>query len=67
MDRPQLSALLDVVTTGDEVVIFALFQATRSLPILLERVALPESNGVGLRSISEVEPMAPKPRPSGEG
>ena len=52
-DRPELSAMLDVVTAGDEVVIFALSRATRSLPDLLELVALLEAKGVGLRSISE--------------
>lgn len=52
-DRPQLSTLLDVVAEGDEVVIFALSRATRSLPDLLELVALLDGKGVALRSVSE--------------
>lgn len=52
-ERPRLGALLDVVVEGDEVVVFALSRATRSLPDLLELVALLDAKGVGLRSVSE--------------
>jgi DNA invertase Pin-like site-specific DNA recombinase len=39
-DRRQLGELLSLITAGDEVVVFALSRATRSLPDLLELVAL---------------------------
>lgn len=52
-ERPQLTQLLDAVQAGDEVVVFALSRATRSLPDLLELVALLDGKGVGLRSVSE--------------
>ncbi len=52
-DRPELSRLLEEVCEGDQVIVYSLSRATRSLSDLLELVAVMEGKGVTLKSLTE--------------
>lgn len=52
-DRPQLAAALDYLREGDTLVVWRLDRLGRSLPHLIETVALLDERGVGLRSVHE--------------
>ena len=52
-DRPELKAALDYIRAGDALVVWKLDRLARSLPQLIETVAIMEQQGVGLRSLTE--------------
>ncbi len=52
-DRPELKAAIDYIREGDALVVWKLDRLARSLPQLIETVALLEARGVGLRSLTE--------------
>lgn len=52
-DRPELKAALDYIRAGDALVVWKLDRLARSLPRLIETVAMMEQQGVGLRSLTE--------------
>lgn len=52
-DRPELKAALDYIRAGDALVVWKLDRLARSLPQLIETVAMMEQQGVGLRSLTE--------------
>lgn len=52
-DRPELKAALDYIRAGDALVVWKLDRLARSLPQLIETVAVMEQRGVGLRSLTE--------------
>jgi DNA invertase Pin-like site-specific DNA recombinase len=52
-DRPELSAALSFMRKGDSLVVWRLDRLARSLPQLIETVAQLESEGIGLRSLTE--------------
>jgi DNA invertase Pin-like site-specific DNA recombinase len=52
-DRPELSAALDYLRAGDNLVVWKLDRLARSLKQLIETVELLESRGIGLRSLTE--------------
>lgn len=52
-DRPELKAVLDYIRAGDALVVWKLDRLARSLPQLIETVAMMEQQGVGLRSLTE--------------
>lgn len=52
-DRPELKAALDYIRAGDTLVVWKLDRLARSLPQLIETVAMMEQRGVGLRSLTE--------------
>lgn len=52
-DRPELKAALDYIRAGDALVVWKLDRLARSLPQLIETVAMMEQRGVGLRSLTE--------------
>jgi DNA invertase Pin-like site-specific DNA recombinase len=51
--RPALDAMLELLRSGDTVVVWRLDRLGRSVKHLLEMVALLESRGVGLKSLHE--------------
>lgn len=52
-DRPELAAALSFMRKGDSLVVWRLDRLARSLPQLIETVAQLESEGIGLRSLTE--------------
>ena len=52
-NRPELIAALDYIREGDGLVVWKLDRLARSLPQLIETVAMLEQRGVGLRSLTE--------------
>lgn len=52
-DRPELTAALAYMRTGDHLVVWKLDRLARSLPQLIETVAALEGRGIGLRSLTE--------------
>jgi DNA invertase Pin-like site-specific DNA recombinase len=52
-ERPQLTAALDYVRSGDTLVVWRLDRLARSLRQLIETVELLESRGIALKSITE--------------
>ena len=52
-DRPQLALVLDQLRRGDTLVVWKLDRLGRSLPHLLDTVALIEAKGAGFRSLTE--------------
>lgn len=52
-NRPELIAALDYIRAGDGLVVWKLDRLARSLPQLIETVAMLEQRGVGLRSLTE--------------
>ena len=52
-NRPELIAALDYIREGDGLVVWKLDRLARSLPQLIETVAMLEKRGVGLRSLTE--------------
>lgn len=52
-DRPELSAALSYMRSGDSLVVWKLDRLARSLPQLIETVAQLEAQGIGFRSLTE--------------
>ncbi|SDD23767.1 Site-specific DNA recombinase [Rhodococcus tukisamuensis] len=52
-DRPELAALMDVLRSGDTLVVWRLDRLGRSLPHLIETIAELEQRGVAFRSLTE--------------
>ena len=52
-NRPELIAALDYIRAGDGLVVWKLDRLARSLPQLIETVAMLEERSVGLRSLTE--------------
>jgi DNA invertase Pin-like site-specific DNA recombinase len=52
-DRPELAAAISYMRAGDSLVVWKLDRLARSLPQLIETVAHLETQGIGLRSLTE--------------
>lgn len=52
-DRPELGCALDYMRPGDTLVVWKLDRLARSMRQLIDTVELLQSNGIGLRSLSE--------------